>query len=77
VAVGVLRGPVAPPITLEGPDGSIVAVATGAMTGGVRIPGIYLDGSGTFVLHVPASGPLLLDLKVRPPRRTAAVETGD
>jgi hypothetical protein len=78
VAVGVVRGPVKGPITLEAPDGSVVPVATLALsTGGVKVPGLYFAGSGTFVLHVPAAGPLLVDMKVRPPRRSVLFEGAD
>jgi serine protease AprX len=77
VAVGKVRGPVGGTLLLEHPDGSMIPVAAAPVAGGVKISGMYLDGTGTFVLHVPATGPLLVDLKLKPPRRTLTFEAGD
>ena len=75
VLVGAVRGPVTGPILLEGPDGNLSPVATVPLpSGGVKVVGLALADSGNFVLRVPASGPLLVDLKVRPPKRVKAVE---
>jgi hypothetical protein len=58
------------------PDDSTGAVVTLPGSGGSRkIPGLVLTGgSGTYVLRIPASGPVAVDLRFKAPQRLRLIE---
>jgi hypothetical protein len=79
LVTGVVRGLVGGDLEILRPDGTSGFVPTRPGPGGVHnIPGLVLvGGSGNYILRVPASGPLSLELHYKPPRRGRMIEVGD
>lgn len=79
IATGVLRGLfTGDPEVLRPDDTTGVVVTLAGAAGSRKIPGLVLTGgSGIYVLRIPATGPVAVDLKLRPPPRLRLVEAGE